>query len=838
MPQEGENLLRFVRALAERDGWSIGPPWLSDGGRALLLPILRTETRKRPYVLAQEVAADVRAKDTGRIDRIRIRNDSGSRIVICPGTVFRGLGTNSRASTVGAAVEPNGIADLEVKCVEAGHPVAAGESLELTPTVVPEAVLQALLRRDQGRVWAAIRSSTPTDGLTADDPIGALADGTGSGRSAEELIRAVPRLDRQCGAFLIDEDGVEAMEMFDSPESWDAASNAFVQRHADALRPTRGSPLKTIANEEAAIGLAKGFLDELARAGQRRLGEYSWFVSQPLAEFTAIGDEVIHLIAFHPMATKSRAAEFVRTTSNGFADAGNTESFLEQSQSNPDADGSEAGTASVARAIALSDEAEPLPYARPARRRKVLTSGWDPRTFEALERYSHKEFEGDRSAALRFLARTGLQERGYWEAQPWHERLGFSMPSGERQGPVVADEVDQAHTELRIQELERIALTTAYAKWLRKRATLELERLASATESDLGEAARAALDRIPPLEPSVEIPERLTEPEPALSPSPVDVRGLLRQALTASAGGDYAQALTRHDEVLEIEPDNATALLGRAIALRRSGKPLEALADLDLVLHLQPSNAAALMNRGRILQERGDLTAALDTFDRLRSIAPNDWDVWKARGDLLVKMGRDEEAVAAYAEALRRNPEDEKLQRRLRALEKSPPTSRPIGPSRPATTAGVEEGQSYLVKERRPELCYRALKALAAQRVPTMIITYQAPDRVRRESGLTEVKILGLSHSTGREVLSPTALPVLAKVIERFVDANQGRGAILLDGLEYLIANNGFREAILFVEHVNEFILQRKAIVLIPLAPDAISDKEFALLERNLRLLS
>jgi len=41
----------------------------------------------------------------------------------------------------------------------------------------------------------------------------------------------------------------------------------------------------------------------------------------------------------------------------------------------------------------------------------------------------------------------------------------------------------------------------------------------------------------------------------------------------------------------------------------------------------------------------------------------------------------------------------------------------------------------------------------------------------------------------------------------------------------------------MFVEHVNEFVMQRKAIVILPVSPDALEEKELALLERNIEVV-
>src|SRR5438046_8650394 len=94
-----------------------------------------------------------------------------------------------------------------------------------------------------------------------------------------------------------------------------------------------------------------------------------------------------------------------------------------------------------------------------------------------------------------------------------------------------------------------------------------------------------------------------------------------------------------------------------------------------------------------------------------------------------------------------------------------------------------------------------------------------------------------LSHTPGEDFHNPTAIGTLAKVIQKFSEDNNGEGVVLLDGLEYLIINNGFLQTLMFVEHVNEFVMQRRAIILLPESPDPLGGKVHALLARNLHTL-
>jgi len=169
------------------------------------------------------------------------------------------------------------------------------------------------------------------------------------------------------------------------------------------------------------------------------------------------------------------------------------------------------------------------------------------------------------------------------------------------------------------------------------------------------------------------------------------------------------------------------------------------------------------------------------------------------------------------------------------------PQNRVMGSEAESLRSGMpmelERGSCYLVKEKKPELSFRLFELLLGQRTPGLCITRQYPERVRRERGLSDVRIIWLSHTPGEDFHNPTAIGTLAKVIQKFIEDNNGEGAVLLDGLEYLIINNGFLQTLMFVEHVNEFVMQHRAVIILPVSPDTLEEKELALLERNVKVL-
>jgi len=148
------------------------------------------------------------------------------------------------------------------------------------------------------------------------------------------------------------------------------------------------------------------------------------------------------------------------------------------------------------------------------------------------------------------------------------------------------------------------------------------------------------------------------------------------------------------------------------------------------------------------------------------------------------------------------------------------------------------QGACYLIEERKPDLAYRLFELLrATRRVQGFVVTRQYPARVREAHGLQDVRILWLSHTPGTDHQNPTALGSLAKAVVQFVEDAGGEAVVLVDGLEFLGVNNGFLQTLMFVEHVSEFVMQKQAVVLLPVNPEALDEKELALLERNIEVL-
>ena len=147
-----------------------------------------------------------------------------------------------------------------------------------------------------------------------------------------------------------------------------------------------------------------------------------------------------------------------------------------------------------------------------------------------------------------------------------------------------------------------------------------------------------------------------------------------------------------------------------------------------------------------------------------------------------------------------------------------------------------EEGMCYVVRERKPFLSYKLFENAINDGAPALCVTRQYPNRIREAFELGETRIMWLSHTPGKDHHNPTSIGTLATVISSFIERYE-KCVVIIDGLEYLVINNGFQQVLRFVEHINEQVMQSKSTVLVPISPNAFSEKELALLERNVEVI-
>ena len=112
-------------------------------------------------------------------------------------------------------------------------------------------------------------------------------------------------------------------------------------------------------------------------------------------------------------------------------------------------------------------------------------------------------------------------------------------------------------------------------------------------------------------------------------------------------------------------------------------------------------------------------------------------------------------------------------------------------------------------------------------------ITRLHPSQLPASPIMDGVNKIWLSKTPEENSISPGNITKIAHVISEFLKTNE-KGAILLDGLEYLINNNDFSKILRFVEAVHEKNVLNNGILLIPINPSTLGQKNFEILQNEL----
>ena len=150
----------------------------------------------------------------------------------------------------------------------------------------------------------------------------------------------------------------------------------------------------------------------------------------------------------------------------------------------------------------------------------------------------------------------------------------------------------------------------------------------------------------------------------------------------------------------------------------------------------------------------------------------------------------------------------------------------------------LKSGSSYLFTDKGVTRAFEVFKRLVAEGRRGLVITRTHPNRVQQLYGL-DCPIMWIAKATkpggGVMSLEPTRLMKIHSTISDFIKANPG-AVVLLDGLEYLITENGFAPVMKAIQLTNEEVAMSSAFLLVPIDPRTFETQQLGLLEREFSL--
>ena len=150
----------------------------------------------------------------------------------------------------------------------------------------------------------------------------------------------------------------------------------------------------------------------------------------------------------------------------------------------------------------------------------------------------------------------------------------------------------------------------------------------------------------------------------------------------------------------------------------------------------------------------------------------------------------------------------------------------------------LKSGSSYLFTDKGVLRAFEVFKKLVAEGRRGLVITRTHPSRVQQLYGL-DCPIMWIAKATkptgGVMSLEPTRLMKIHSTVSDFIKASPG-AVVLLDGLEYLITENGFAPVMKAIQLTNEEVAMSGSFLLVPIDPRTFETQQLGLLEREFSL--
>jgi hypothetical protein len=149
----------------------------------------------------------------------------------------------------------------------------------------------------------------------------------------------------------------------------------------------------------------------------------------------------------------------------------------------------------------------------------------------------------------------------------------------------------------------------------------------------------------------------------------------------------------------------------------------------------------------------------------------------------------------------------------------------------------VKVGHSYLIQEEKPEKATDVFVNLVTHGTQGLYITRRYPKEVREAYNLKVTPIIWLSHEKTEEGhINPTDIVELSHTIKEFIKKTAD-GVVLIDGLEYLITQNDYKDILKFIQSLSDSIAMSSSRLIIPIDPSSLNEQQFHLLKRDMKVL-
>lgn len=160
----------------------------------------------------------------------------------------------------------------------------------------------------------------------------------------------------------------------------------------------------------------------------------------------------------------------------------------------------------------------------------------------------------------------------------------------------------------------------------------------------------------------------------------------------------------------------------------------------------------------------------------------------------------------------------------------------PVAPPEPVRDEGktLEDGHCYIIEEEKLDKSLRLFTDTLGKGYTGLCITRTNPKHLK---GVTEMEDVNIMWLTDKESETEATIPaVLERIMYEISDflRQVEQGVLILDGIEYLISNNGFDAVLRFIRRMVDEFSESKSVLLVAVSPFTLKERELKIMEREM----
>jgi hypothetical protein len=147
----------------------------------------------------------------------------------------------------------------------------------------------------------------------------------------------------------------------------------------------------------------------------------------------------------------------------------------------------------------------------------------------------------------------------------------------------------------------------------------------------------------------------------------------------------------------------------------------------------------------------------------------------------------------------------------------------------------VEAGYNYLVVDNTPKLAFQMFVSALKQGAKGLSISTTFPDKLRKEHDMSQADVIWLTDTSvsDQKTLNPHRLEFeMMRMYSSFVKNNPS-SAVILDGFEYLVVENGFDKVFKFIKKVNDLSSVNNATMFVPIGTTSLEIDQLGTLKKE-----